>query len=84
MAAHVLPEVLCWSPRQVSVDYLSILRAWQLNTKGLFPIWMQAENLLGYPGYARTQISTEKVYLLHSLGLPFRICYFEQWLQPQS
>lgn len=64
--------------------FLSILRPWQFNTKGLFPIWLQAENFLGQTGYARTQISTEKAYLLHSPGLPFRICYFEQQLQPLS
>lgn len=81
MAAHMLPQVLCWSPREDFVHYLSILRTWQLNTKGLFLAWVQGENLMEYTGYARTQICTEKVYLLHSLGLPFRICYFEQWLQ---
>lgn len=80
MVAHVLPQVLS-VPQGGFYRLLSIFRVWQLNTKGLFPIWVQGENLLRYTGYARTQISTEKLYLLHSLGLLFRISYFEQWLQ---
>lgn len=62
MVAHLLPQELRQSPREVSVDYLSILRPWQLNTKAFFPIWVQAKNLLGYSGYAKTQVSTEKLY----------------------
>lgn len=48
---HVLPGVLRQSPREFSVNYLTTLRAWQCNTDGVFPVWVQVENMLGYTGW---------------------------------